>query len=357
MIDKLEVSPHNMSSCSPLIVDDSLFVCTSNGVDESHANIPAPRAPSFIAMNRHTGNVLWTDNSPGTNILHAQWASPSYGVFEGQPQVFFSGGDGWLYSFDPDGDGQGHSKLLWKFDCNPKTARYSLRGRSDRNHMIGFSGVYEGLVYIAVGEDPEHGEGIGHLWCLDPTVKQDGSDVSSELAVDAEGRILPQRRYQAVSIKAGERAIPNPDSAAVWHFTGTDVNGNGKIDYEEEMHRSLGTAAIQDDILYIPDFSGVFHCLNAKTGEAYWNFDMFSQCWGSALIVNEKVYIGHEAEMMLVFRHSSDPTIAMPEGGALAEIEMGNAIFMTPVVANGVLFVATKNRLYAIEQDQPVGAP
>ena len=167
MMGDLGVSQHNMCSCSITGAGDVIFVCTSNGVDESHVNIPAPDAPSFIAMNRDTGEVLWTDGSPGINILHGQWSSPTHAEFDGQAQAIFAGGDGWLYSFDPAG-ADGEAKLLWKFDCNPKAALYSVRGRSSRNHIIGTPVVYDGLVYVAVGEDPEHGEGNGHLWCIDP---------------------------------------------------------------------------------------------------------------------------------------------------------------------------------------------
>ncbi|MDA1055444.1 MAG: protein kinase, partial [Planctomycetota bacterium] len=261
MMEKLGVSQHNMANCSMLTVDGMLFVCTSNGVDETHINLPAPDAPSFMAMDRDTGEVLWTDNSPGENILHAQWASPSYGVFDGQPQVIFPGGDGWVYSFDPAGDGKGGSKLLWKFDGNPKTSKWS--GRGTRNNIIAFPGIYDGLVYIVMGQDPEHGEGYGLLWCIDPTKRTDGSDVSAELAVNLDGEVIAHRRIQAVDIATGERAVINPDSAVVWHYSHEDLNGDGEIDFEEEFHRSLGTPVIKDDILYIPDFSGLFHCLNA----------------------------------------------------------------------------------------------
>lgn len=338
MMGELGVSQHNMASCSVTCIGDTLFVCTSNGVDESHVNIPAPNAPSFFAMDRNTAKVLWTDKSPGVNILHGQWSSPAYAVLGGQPQVIFGGGDGWLYSFDPAGDGNGNSKLLWKFDCNPKTALYSVRGRSERNHIIATPVVYDGLVYVAVGEDPEHGEGNGHLWCIDPTKR---GDVSSELAVDKDGNELPPRRLQCVDVKAGEKAIPNPNSAAVWHFTGYDVDQNGKIDYEEEMHRSCGTVAIKDDILYIADFSGVFHCLNAKTGQGYWNYDMFSQAWGSPLIVDGKVYVGNEVGAVLVFEHSAEMNL-------LAENDMGNSVLSTPIAANNVLYITNKNTLFAI---------
>ena len=42
--------------------------------------------------------------------------------------------------------------------------------------------IYDGKVYIGVGEDPEHGEGVGHLWCIDPTKR---GDVSPELVFNA----------------------------------------------------------------------------------------------------------------------------------------------------------------------------
>jgi outer membrane protein assembly factor BamB len=338
MMGELGVSQHNMASCSVTSVGDLLFVCTSNGVDESHINIPAPNAPSFFAMDRNTANVLWTDKSPGLNILHGQWSSPCYGELAGQAQVIFAGGDGWLYSFDPAGDGAGNARLLWKFDCNPKTALYSVRGRSERNHIIATPVIYDGLVYVAVGEDPEHGEGVGHLWCIDPSKR---GDVSSELALDKDGNVLPPRRLQCVDVKAGEKVAPNPNSAAVWHFTGFDVDKSGKVEYEEEMHRSCGTVAIKDDILYIADFSGVFHCLHAKTGEGYWNHDMFSQAWGSPLIADGKVYIGNEQGSLLVFEHSKELNL-------LGENDMKNSVFSTPIAANNVLYITSKNMLYAI---------
>ncbi len=354
MMRELGVFPHNMSNCSPLIVGDWLFVCTSNGVDESHKHIPAPDAPSFIALDRWTGKLLWTDKSPGANIQHAQWASPSYGVFAGQPQVIFAGGDGWVYSFDPRGDGRGNSKLLWKFDANFKESKSIIGGRGTRNEIIAFPAIYDGLVYIVMGQDPEHGEGSGCLWCLDPAKHLDGSDVSESLAVNRDGRPIPYKPIQAVDPAIGERSIPNPQSAVVWRYTAQDRNGDGVIDFEEEFHRSLSTPVIKDDILYVADFSGLFHCLNAKTGKAYWTYDLLAACWNSALLVDGKVFIGDEDGDMAIFRHSADPAKSMKTEGAeqkpwYGEIAMPNSIYMTPIVANNVLYIATKNMLYAIE--------
>ncbi len=245
MMKELGVSQHNMCSCSVTAAGDLLFVNTSNGVDEGHVNLPAPAAPSFVAFDKNTGKVIWTDNSPGENVLHGQWSSPAYAVLGGVPQVMFGAGDGWLYSFRADsGTDSGQPELLWKFDCNPKESKYVLGGRADRNHLIGTPVVYDGLVYIGVGEDPEHGEGVGHLWCIDPTKR---GDVSPQLAfnVDDLTKPIPPKRMQAVNPEKGEVARDNPNSAAVWHYASYDANGDGKIEFEETMHRTCGTAGHQ----------------------------------------------------------------------------------------------------------------
>ena len=176
--------------------------------------------------------------------------------------------------------------------------------------------------------------------CIDPTKR---GDVSSELAVDANGNGIPHRRLQAVDSKKGEKAIPNPNSAAVWHYIG--VPGA----FDDTMHRTSGTVAIKNNLLFIADFSGLLHCLNAKTGVAYWTYDMLAQSWGSPLIVDGKVYIGDEDGDITVFGLDAHPFIAMPNGVPIAEINMQGSVYTTPIVAGDVLFIATDSKLFAIK--------
>jgi len=356
MMGKLGTFQHNMCSCSVTIAGDVLFVNTSNGVDASHVHLPSPKAPTFIALDKNTGKLLWTDSSPGENILHGQWSSPTYAVIKGTPMVVFAGGDGWVYAFAPKGDGKGKSKLLWKFDANPKESKWILGGRGTRNNIIATPVVYEDRLYVAVGQDPEHGEGDGHLWCIDPTKKLDGSDVSPTLAVDRKGNPLPVRRLQAIDPSAGEKTKKNPNSAVIWHYDKQDQNGDGRFDFEETMHRSCGTVAIKDDILVIADFSGLVHCLDADSGRVHWTYDMFAGSWGSPLIVDGKIYIGDEDGDVAIFPLTTDPMKALktsPLGKkpALGEINMENSVYSTPIVANNVLFISNKNRLFAISKD------
>jgi outer membrane protein assembly factor BamB len=335
MMAQLNVSQHNMCSCSVTCAGDLLFVNTANGVDDSHLTVPEEKAASFLCMNRQTGEVLWTDNTPGANILHGQWSSPAYAVLGGQAQVVFGGGDGWLYSFDPAGDA-GKAKLLWKFDCNPKDSVYRLNGAT-RNHVIATPVIYDGMVYVAVGEDPEHGEGGGHLWCIDPTKRGDVSPTIVYNSSDMTKPIAPKRK-QAMVVAEGDVERDNPNSAAKWHYVGSDPN-----EFETTMHRTCGTVAIKDDLLIVADFSGMVHCVDAKTGEAHWTHDMLAASWASPLIADNKIFIGDEDGDILIFELSKTATV-------LAEINLGSALYTTPVAANDTIYIANRNRIFAIQE-------
>src|SRR5690606_35060281 len=104
-------------------------------------------------------------------------------------------------------------------------------------------------------------------------------------------------------------------------------------------------AAIKDDILYIADFSGLFHCLNAQTGEPYWAYDMLAGSWGSPCIVDGKVYVGDEDGDVAIFKHGKEMEL-------INEINVGNSVYSTPIVANGTLYIANRTHLFAIAQDE-----
>ena len=336
MMKDLGVSQHNMCSCSVTVVGNLLFVITGNGVDESHITIPEERAPSFICLDKNSGKLLWRDNSPGANVLHGQWSSPAYGEFGGVAQVIMGGGDGYVYSFLAAGR-DGNAELLWKFDCNPKDSIYLLGGRATRNHLIATPVVHDGLVYVGVGEDPEHGEGQGHLWCIDPTKR---GDVSPTLVYNSKDPKTPiaHKRLQALGEKEGDFERENPNSAAVWHYVGADP-----ANFETTMHRTCGTVAIKNDLLFVSDFSGLVHCLDPKTGKPHWTYDMFAASWASPLIVEDKVYLGDEDGDITVFRLSKEQEI-------VSEVNMGSSVYTTPVVANDTLFIANRNRVFAIRE-------
>jgi len=291
MIGDLDVFPHNLAAGNPIVVGDLVYTVTGNGVDEGHVNIPAPFAPSFIAVDKTTGKLVWESNLPGDQILHGQWSNPAYGVIQGRAQVVFPGGDGWLYSLDPK-----TGELLWKFDANPKDSVWELGGAGTRNNLISTPVIWGDRVYVGVGQDPEHGEGGGNLWAIDAT---GSGDVTA--------------------------------TAGIWHRGG------------EDFHRTISTAAIQDGLLYIADLSGFLYCLDANSGEHYWTYDAFAAVWGSAFLADGKVYLGDEDGDIAVLKAGKELEV-------LNEINMGSAVYTTPVAHDGVLYVATRNKLFAIAE-------
>jgi outer membrane protein assembly factor BamB len=350
MPKELGVVPHNMTSGSVTSAGDLLFVNTSNGADEKHESVPAPNAPSFIALDKKTGRLVWADNSPGGNILDGQWSSPAYAVLGGVPQVIFPGGDGWLYSFEAiparrsvslaKGEKQNYPRpeLLWKFDCNPKQSLWKNDASSDRSSLIATPVIYGGKVYIATGQDPEGGEGPGRLWCIDPTRR---GDVSPELVFDKQGKPVAPRRNIACDASLGETAKPNPNSAVVWCYTGEDANRDGKIDFKESMHRTLGMVTIKDDLLVIADITGLVHCLDARTGKLHWTHDLLSIVWGSPCIADGKIFLGDEDGDVIVFELSKEKKV-------LATNPVGSPVYTTPVAAGDTLYISTKEQLIAV---------
>ncbi len=346
MMTELGTSQLNKATCSPVCYGDRLFIITGNGVDESQMNMPSPNAPAIICLDRNTGKILWSDNSANATILQGQWSSPAIMEQDDDVQVLFPVGHGWLYSFTVDG------KFLWKFDGNSKDAVWQVYPQGTRNNFIALPTVFDGRVYIATGDSPESGEGEGHLWCIDPSKR---GDVSAQLVLDRNQRPVTQQGRLYVNKAIGEHVVDNPNSAVIWHFSSQDDNHNGEIEFEEQYNRMIGAMTIQRDLLFTTDFSGLTHCFDAINGTRLAYYDNLAQSWSSPLMVDGKVFQCDEDGDVAVFdfenlaanQHNFKRVVQVEP---LRENNMGNPIYASPVIANNVLYVATEDRLYAIEQ-------
>ena len=285
MIEEVGSLPHNLANSSPVAHGDLIFVSTSNGQDESHVNVPSPKAPAIIAVNKKTGKLAWEDNSVNDKILHGQWSSPTVGTVGGVVQVIHGQGDGWVRGYEAM-----TGKKLWEFDTNPKDSTWP----KTRNEIISTPVIYEDRVYLANGQDPEHGEGVGHMYCIDGSKR---GDITT--------------------------------SGLIWHYG--------------DIRRTISTPAIKDGIVYQPDFSGFLHAIDAKTGKQLWKHDLFAAVWGSPLLVDGKIYLGDE----------DGDVVIMAEGKVkkvIAEVNMGSSVYSTPVPANGTLYISNRNQLYALSE-------
>jgi outer membrane protein assembly factor BamB len=285
MMEELGVMQHNMANSSPVSFENMIFVSTSNGQDESHVNVPSPRAPALIAIDKTTGKLVWEDQGVGENVLHGQWSSPAVGNVGGQMQVVVGQGDGYVRGFEIK-----TGKRLWEFDLNPKDSVWP----KTRNEVISTPIIVDNVVYIANGQDPEHGEGVGHLYAIDATKRGDIT-------------------------KTGQ----------IWHYG--------------DIRRSISTGALFNGVLFYSDFSGFLHAVDAKTGKQIWKHDMFAAIWGSPMVIDGKVYLGDEDGDVTVL--NADRTMKV-----LAESNMGSSVYSTAVPANGTLFIVNRNQLVGLSE-------
>jgi outer membrane protein assembly factor BamB len=306
MREECGVFPHNVSAGSVLLIGDRIYANTSNGVDWTHTNIPNPHAPALICLEKTTGRLLGEESSGISGkdrILHCSWSSPAAAVVGGQEQIIFGGGDGFCYGFDPvvKKHTEGHDIFgeLWRYDANPQHYRFDAEEKrrpyniyEGPSEIIATPVVYKDRAYILTGQDPEHGEGAGCLSCIDLSGRGDLS------------------------------------GKAVWTYTG--------------IGRSISTPSIADDIIYAADYSGVVHALDAGTGKKLWTYDTNGHIWcSSPCYIDGKIYIGNEEGELHII------SAGRIGGKKIKVIEFPSSLPISPVFANGTLYIVTMSRLYA----------
>jgi outer membrane protein assembly factor BamB len=218
----------------------------------------------------------------------------------GRQLVFFGGGDGYCYAFDAKPVKEGDDSFLkkvWWYDCNPpdykkQDAAHKYPAAEGPSEVNATPVFWKNRIYVATGQDPEHGEGVGNLTCIDAT-------------------------------KTG------------------DITSSGKIWNYNKINRSLSTVSITPEgLLFVGDFSGFVHCLDAETGKVYWVHDMKAHMWGSTMVADGKVYVGDEDGDFTVLAASKEKKV-------LSECNLGAPVYSTPVIANGTIYVASNSHLYA----------
>ena len=322
--------PHDGAHSSILIRGDHLYVNTATGVDNTHKRIRAPNAPSLVVIDKRTGNLVARDDEHiAPDIFHCTWSSPSLGEVNGRSLVFFAGGNGVLYAFEamnpplaPPRRGTGGSassdetpvpggagypgvasraktlRKVFQFDFDPTAPKenihqYLSNRREGPSNFYGMPVFYRNRIYLAGGGDVFWGKNEAWLKCIDAT-------------------------------KTG------------------DITTNGLVwTYPLQKH-VMSTPAVYDGLVFIADCGRAFHCVDAETGKPYWSEEIKGDAWASPLVADGKVYLGTRSGNFYVFAASKEKKV-------LASIELGNPISATATAANGVLYVATMTRLYALQ--------
>jgi outer membrane protein assembly factor BamB len=301
---KAGIWSHDGAHSSILIHGDYLYLNTGTGVDNTHRKIRTPDAPSLIVIDKKSGRYIARDEEHiAPNIFHCTWSSPSMGEVNGRPLIFFGGGNGIVYAFEPVTEAPHEGavaklKKVWQFDIDPtapktEVHRYTTNKREGPSDIFGMPVFVDGRIYIAGGGDIWWGKNEAWLKCIDAT-------------------------------KTG------------------DITSTGEIwSYPLNRH-VMSTAAVYKGMVFIADIGKTIHCLDAKTGKPYWTHELGGEIWASPYIADGKVYIGTRRGDFWTFAAEKEKKI-------LSSVELKDPISATAVAANGRLYVSTMTDLYALK--------
>jgi hypothetical protein len=295
---------HDSAHSSPLLYGDFLYINTSNGVDNTHRRIRAPDAPSLIVLDKKTGRLVAKDDEHiGPRIFHCTWSSPALGRVNGRPLVFFGGGDGVRYAFEPiqsvPPEGQvAKLKNVWRFDCDPTAPKENVHRwignrRESPSNFMSMPVFHDGRLYLTAGGDIFWGKKLAWLKCID-------------------------------AARTGDITT----TAELWSYP---------------LKHTCCTPAVWDGLVFAADCGGTIHCVDAQTGRPCWTHQLKGEIWASPLVADGKVYVGTRRGEFCVLAGARDKRL-------LSSLELDSPISSTPTAANGVLYIATMTRLYAVQK-------
>ena len=318
LIREVKCWPHNAQSTSVLVRGDRLYIATGStlsayGQDGSKYWIDRWKSkygkssydsPSLIVLDKNTGKLLAVDKEGIFDLtFHGAHASPALGVVGGRELLFYGGGNGACYAFDPEfapgnAGAPGVLRRIWKFDClAPSSYSPEFTGtRLEFAEIIATPVFYRNRVYVALGNEPSDSgtrAKEGRLLCLDATRT---GDVTA--------------------------------SARIWSF--------------DQIKSCCTTPVIADGLLYTADVSGLVYCLDADTGALYWQH-MAKPVWSSPLVADGKVYVTTQGGLF-VFAANRTKTVLSQPGDKRVEM------VASPAAANGTVYLATNKLLYALQE-------
>lgn len=289
---------HDGAHSSILIHGDHLYVNTGTGVDNTHRFIRRPDGPSLIVVDKKSGKYLAREQENiSPNIFHATWSAPSMAEVDGKPTIFFCGGNGITYAFDPLPPAEPATlpatlNKRWEYDMDPtgpkvNVHRFTQNKQEGPSNIYGMPVVVNEKLFVAGGGDVFWGKNESRLKCVDAK------------------------------------------------------NGKEMWSYALGRH-TLGTAAVSDGLVYITDADGVLHCVEEATGKGVWTHEMKGQFWSSPMIADGKIYLGTRSGHFCVLTTGREKKV-------LTDLKLKTPISSTLTVANGVAYLATMEQLWALQ--------
>ena len=287
MMEEVGNFPHNLANSSPTYYDNLLYISTGNGQDESHVNIPSPKAPAIIALDLH-------DRQAGVGRRVAGRQDPA------RPVVHAVGR---------------HDRRRRAGRARPgRRLGARLRGE-DRQEALGVRHESEGL---RVAEDAQR----GHRHAGDLRQRRLHRERPGSRARRGRRPPLCDRRHQARRHHADRAhlALRRDDPPLDLRRRRSRTASSTSRTSAGSCTRSTSRPASR---------SGSTTCSPPCGARRWWR--TARSIWATRTATSSSCRQGREKKM-------------------LAENTMDSSVYSTVVTANGVMFIMTRNKLYAIQE-------
>lgn len=335
---------------SPVIMDDKLILCRDLGNEES----------CLLALNKHTGEIVWKsliqENTPINFYGFAGYSTP---VKYNDQIILHRGGGVASYSLS---DG---TPIWW----------YPVL-----TNGISTPVVYNNAVYVAAwmeySEEERRGEAFSYNTFDEMLNDLDSNDdgfisldeIPDDLMVFTRPEIA-DIELTSISLKLFFNRIDTDKDRLIsedeWTNILTTLSGfvtefgtmaipldlKGEISDEDilwmelEKNPEVPSPVAYNDCVYIVKNGGWLTCMNAESGEVYYQDRVgpAGACLASPVIADDKIYLSSYNGVIMVLETGENPVV-------ISESKLDGKITATPAIVGNDMYIRTSEYLYSFEQ-------
>jgi len=319
------------AASSPIVHDGLVIFCQDDDLN-----------PFLIAVDAKTGAERWKTRRPD---MLAGYALPVLCEANGRTDLVIAG-SGKLKGYDPS-----TGKELWTCNTLLRTLMTSPT-------------VHDGVIYIAVQSYGDSTRTLKHALLEWLDTDQDGILSRQEMPKEFHERFDLSDRNQNGLIDPDEidTAFQSPDNMAAGGNIIQAVKGGGLGDVtkthllwniEAKTPSNLSSPLFYEDRLYLVKSGGLASCYDTRSGQALWErhrIGNFGDYFASPIAAAGKIYFAGKNGFIVELA-------AGPELKILGKHDMGEEIIATPAIADGRLFVRTREHLLCVATSAPDSPP
>lgn len=315
------------AASSPIVHDGLVIFCQDDDL-----------APFLVAVDAKTGKEKW--KTLRKDML-AGYALPVMCEANGRTDLVIAG-SGKLKGYDP-----ATGKEIWTCNTLLRTIMTSPV-------------VNDGIIYIAVQSYGDATRTLKHALLEWLDTNQDGILARAETPKEFHERFdtSDKNKDKVIGPEEIDTAFQSPDNMAAGGNIIQAVKGGGSGDVtkthllwnrDQKTPSNLSSPLFYNNRLYLVKSGGMSSCYDTKDGKTLWErsrIGNFGDHFASPIAADGKVYIAGKNGFIVVLEDG-------PELKVLGKNDIGEEIIATPAIADGRLFIRTRENLICVSNTSP----